>query len=222
SWEKVPHCVKIAGQQCNLSLVFPNLHAYNFIRLRSEEFPWMNQTHNCDPINDRGAIFSAPSISLLVENRSLWVTVLLPCAPSNSCGSEDEEDLEEDCECPLNIFKSLTATVTLFNKHNLSDMKTRSAPVANATPFRVQFGFLSPGETYCAQAYFTLEDVESSSPMSPQQCVQLPGNTGILIITTVFAVLLCLGIMLLLLWRHCSTSEDPLPSSLVIRLREKQ
>lgn len=59
-------------------------------------------------------------------------------------------------------------------------LKTRTAalPVMDENPLKVEFGFLLPGQAYCAVANFTAEGVLASSPTSPPQCVYIPANTG--------------------------------------------
>ncbi|XDV18560.1 hypothetical protein PO909_024221 [Leuciscus waleckii] len=166
------------------------------------------------------ATFSPPNIIISMDNGSLWVTVHFPCRPSKICTSEDyyEEEKEMACLCPINYHKNLLATVTLYNKENLSDRQTRTAEVMDEDPLKVEFGFLLPGQVYCAVANFTAEGVLASSPTSLPQCVYIPANTESLIVTIVCAVLVALGLVIFLLWRHCASSERPLPRSLALLL----
>ncbi|KTF77461.1 hypothetical protein cypCar_00003150, partial [Cyprinus carpio] len=123
SWKNVSDCIQISRQSCDLSRVFPNIHIYNVVRLTSELL-WLNETLNCTPITDSAAKFTSPSITISMANGSLWVRVNFPCAPSISCSLEDDDYVEEKemgCSCPLTEFKSLWATVTLYNEQNLSD-----------------------------------------------------------------------------------------------------
>ncbi len=72
------------------------------------------------------AKFSPPSINISMANGNVWVTVHFPCSPSVSCFNDGEDYEEEEgmgCSCPLTEFKSLQATVTLYNKQNLLETK---------------------------------------------------------------------------------------------------
>ncbi|XP_077083385.1 uncharacterized protein LOC143736587 [Siphateles boraxobius] len=153
-----------------------------------------------------------------MDNGSLWVTVNFPCLPSEICTTYDynEEEKEMACLCPINDFKNILATVTLYNKQKLSDRQTRTAEVIEENPLKVEFGFLLPGQMYCAVANFTAEGVLASSPTSLPQCVYIPANTESLIAMIVCAVLIALGLVIFLLWRYCAPSERPLPRSLVL------
>ncbi|XP_016409696.1 uncharacterized protein LOC107741478 [Sinocyclocheilus rhinocerous] len=221
SWVNVSGCIQISQQSCDLSEVFPTLDIYNFIRLTSELL-WLNETWNCTPLHDPAAKFSPPSITISMANGSLWVTVHFPCAPSISCSSEgDDEYYEEEeemgCSCPVTDFsKILRATVTLYNEQNLSDKQAHTAEVMRETPFKVEFGFLTPGQVYCAVANFTFEGVLVSSPPSIPQCVYIPAYNESLIVVIVCAVLITLGLVFLLVWRRCASSERPLPRSLAL------
>ncbi|KAK7170727.1 hypothetical protein R3I94_000812 [Phoxinus phoxinus] len=215
SWENVSDCIQTFQQSCDLTRVFPNIHAYNYISLRSEDFPGLNESLLCDPLNDSSATFSPPNIIISIDNGSLWVTVHFPCLPSNICVDYYEEEEEMACLCPINNHKNLFATVTLYNKQNLSDRQTRTAAVVEEeNPLKVEFGFLVPGRVYCAVANFTAEGVLASSPASLPQCVYIPANTESLIAMIVCAVLIALGLVIFLLRRHCASSERPLPRSL--------
>ncbi|XP_051567417.1 uncharacterized protein si:dkeyp-75h12.7 [Myxocyprinus asiaticus] len=215
SWQYVSNCVRISRQSCNLSSVFPSLHGYNYIRLSSEEPDWMHETF-CDPINDT-AEFSPPSITMSMEDERLWVTVHFPCAPSITCGFEEKE-AETHCSCPLDglHFLRLSATVTLYNKHEPSDTQTRTAVVVEDTPFKEEFGFLIPGQVYCAVANFTSKGAvaRASSPPSHPQCVYIPAKIESLIVVVVCGAVITLGPVIYLLWRLCESSERPLPKSL--------
>ncbi|KAF4111289.1 uncharacterized protein si:dkeyp-75h12.7 isoform X2 [Onychostoma macrolepis] len=218
SWINVSGCIQISQQSCDLSHVFPNLNSYNFIRLTSESL-WINETWECDPINDSAAKFSPPSITISMDNGSLWVTVNFPCSPSISCSNDVgyyEEEEEMGSSCPLTEFKSLQATVTLYNKQNISDRQAHTAEVLDETPFKVEFGFLTPGHVYCAVANFTVEGVLASSPPSIPQCVYIPVNNESLIVVVVCAVLITLGLVFFLVWRQRAPSERPLPRSLAL------
>ncbi|XP_056124520.1 uncharacterized protein si:dkeyp-75h12.7 [Rhinichthys klamathensis goyatoka] len=124
------------------------------------------------------------------------------------------------CLCPINDLKNLLATVTLYDKQNLSDRQTRTVAVLKESQslLKVEFGFLLPGRVYCAVANFTAEGVLASSPTSLPQCVYIPANTESLIAMIVCAVLIALGLVIFLLWRHCASSERPLPRSLALLL----
>ncbi|KTG07333.1 hypothetical protein cypCar_00041130 [Cyprinus carpio] len=226
SWVNVSGCIQILQQSCDLSEVFPNLYTYNFIRLTSELL-WLNETLYCTPVDDPAAKFSPPSITISMANGSLWVAVKFPCAPSISCtfegddefDEEEEEEEEEEIGCPClvtDVVKSLWATVTLYNEQNLSDKQAHTAEVMRETPFKVEFGFLTPGQVYCAVANFTFEGVLVPSPPSIPQCVYIPANNESLIVVIVCAVLITLGLVFLLVWRQCASSEYPLPRSLVL------
>ncbi|XP_016131717.1 uncharacterized protein [Sinocyclocheilus grahami] len=218
SWENVSDCIQISRQSCDLSHVFPNINIYNFIRLTSELL-WLNETRGCTPITDPAAKFTPPSITNSMANGSLWVTVNFPCAPSISCTFEDDDYVEGNemgCYCPLTEFKSLWATVTLYNEQNLSDRQAYTAEVMLENPFEVEFGFLTPGQVYCAVANFTAEGVLTSSPPSLPQCVYIPAKLESLIVIIVCAVLIVLGLVFFLVWRKCSFSERPLPRSLAL------
>ncbi|KAK9971478.1 hypothetical protein ABG768_024843 [Culter alburnus] len=210
SWENVSDCIETSRQSCDLTRVFSNIYAYNFIRLGSEELPGMSETRICDPLNDSAATFSPPNIIISVDNESLWVTVNFPCAPSVYC------DYDMTCNCTINYFISLSATVTLYNKQNLAERQTRNATVMEETTLKVEFGFLIPGQVYCAVANFTAEGVLDSSPMSLPQCVHIPAKIEIPIIVIMCAVPIALGLVIFLLWRNCATSERPLPRSLAL------
>ncbi|XP_043099471.1 uncharacterized protein si:dkeyp-75h12.7 isoform X2 [Puntigrus tetrazona] len=215
-------CIHISQQSCNLSEVFPALEVYNFIRLTSELL-WLNETRICNPINDPAAKFSPPSIKSSMANGSLWVTVNFPCAPSISCRPEGEEEEEEEeemgCYCLVNDFsKHLWATVTLYNEQNLSDQQAFTAKVLRETPFKVEFGFLKPGQVYCAVANFTVEGVLIPPPPSTQHCVYIPANNESLIIVIVCTVLITLGLVFFLVWKQCASSDRPLPRSLALLL----
>ncbi|XP_059378161.1 uncharacterized protein si:dkeyp-75h12.7 isoform X2 [Carassius carassius] len=220
SWVNVSGCIQISQQSCNLSEVFPTLDIYNFIRLTSELL-WLNETLYCTPVNDAAAKFSPPSITNSMANGSLWVTVHFPCAPSISCTFEGENEYyeeEEEMGCPClvtDVVKRLWATVTLYNEQNLSDKQAHTAEVMH-TPFKVEFGFLTPGQVYCAVANFTFEGVLVPSPPSIPQCVYIPANNESLIVVIVCAVLITLGLVFLLFWRQCASSERPLPRSLAL------
>ncbi|XP_067299946.1 uncharacterized protein si:dkeyp-75h12.7 [Pseudorasbora parva] len=221
SWKNVSHCIQISRQSCDLSHVFPSLNNYNDISLTSEELPGLNKSLPCDPINDSAATFSPPNISISMDNGSLWVTVNLPCAPSIFCeeeGSSYEEEEEMACPCPIKDFKSVLATVTLYNKHNLSDKQTHTVAVMVGNTLKVEFGFPTPGQEYCAVANFTAEDL-APSPSSLPQCVHVPAKIESfmsLIVMIACAVLIALGLVIFLLWRHCASSERPLPRSLAL------
>ncbi|XP_052458299.1 uncharacterized protein LOC128017120 [Carassius gibelio] len=218
TWTNVSDCIQISRQSCDLSRVFPNIHIYSVIRLTSE-LPWLNETRGCSPITDSAAKFTPPSITISMANGSLWVMVHFPCAPSISCSLEYdyyEEEKEMGCSCPLTEFKSLWATVTLYNEQNLSDRQAHTAMVMHETPFMVEFGFLTPGQVYCAVASFTAEGVLTSSPPSLPQCVYIPANLESLIVIIVCAVLIVLGLVFFLVWRKCVTSERPLPRNLAL------
>ncbi|KAG1944526.1 hypothetical protein F2P79_014177 [Pimephales promelas] len=161
------------------------------------------------------ATFSPPNINISMDNGSLQVTVNFPRLPSKICSDYDEE---EEMACPINEFKKLLATVTLYDKQNLSDRQTRTGEVMREGTHKVEFGFLLPGRVYCAVANFTAEGVLASSPASLPQCVYIPANTESLIAIAmiVSAVLIALGLMIFLLWRHCASSERPLPRSLAL------
>ncbi|XP_056318780.1 uncharacterized protein si:dkeyp-75h12.7 [Danio aesculapii] len=228
-WRNVPGCIQISNHSCDLSHVFSSLNGYNFIRLRSEEQPWMNITL-CDPMNDPAAKFSAPSINISVDNGSLWVTVLFPYSPSITCSRPDDDEEEEEEEeeeeqleegCPLNEFKSLLATVTLYNNHKFKDRQNCSVGMLEKSQCTVEFGFLDPGEVYCAEASFIAEGVLTSSPMSLPLCVQISANTALQITESLIGVIVCavlitLGLVFLLLWRGCAPPERPLPRSLAL------
>ncbi|XP_051756377.1 uncharacterized protein si:dkeyp-75h12.7 isoform X2 [Ctenopharyngodon idella] len=149
-----------------------------------------------------------------MDHGSLWVTVNFPCAPSLYCDYEEEN--ETACFCPISDFKLLLATVTLYNKQNLSERQTCNATVMEGNQLKVEFGFLIPGQVYCAVASFTAEGVLNSSPMSLPQCVHIPAKIEIPIIVIMCAVLIALGLVIFLLWRNCATSERPLPRSLAL------
>lgn len=57
--------------------------------------------------------------------------------------------------------------------------QTRNATVMEETTLKVEFGFLIPGQVYCAVANFTAEGVLDSSPMSLPQCVHIPAKIGV-------------------------------------------
>lgn len=176
------------------------------------------------------AKFSPPFITISVDNGSLWVTVHFPYAPSITCSRPDDDEEEEEEEeederleegCPLNDLKTLSATVTLYNKHKFKDRQNCSVGMLEKSQCTVEFGFLDPGEVYCAEASFTAEGVLTSSPTSLPLCVQIPANTALqntesLIVVIVCAVLITLGLVFLLLWKGCASSERPLPRSLAL------
>lgn len=58
-------------------------------------------------------------------------------------------------------------------------LKAHTAEVMRETPFKVEFGFLTPGQVYCAVANFTAEGVLTSSPPSLPQCVYIPAKRGV-------------------------------------------
>lgn len=58
-------------------------------------------------------------------------------------------------------------------------LKTRTAEVKDENPLKEEFGFLLPGQVYCAVANFTAKGVLASSPTSLPQCVYIPANTGV-------------------------------------------
>lgn len=100
-------------------------------------------------------------------------------------------------------------------------LKICNVGIQDKSQCTVEFGFLDAGEVYCAEASFTAEDVLTSSPTSLPLCVQIPANTALqntesLIAVIVCAVLITLGLVFLLLWRGCASSERPLPRSLAL------
>ncbi|XP_050970011.1 uncharacterized protein si:dkeyp-75h12.7 [Labeo rohita] len=213
SWTNVSGCFQISQQSCDLSNVFPSVHTLNFIRLTSE-FLWLNKTWSCNSVDDPDAKFSMPSVIISMEQGSVWVTVNFPCAPAKSCSIEEEEEM--DC-CPLMEIKNLNATVTLYNEQNPSDRQAYTAEVISEHPFKVEFGFLTSGQVYCAVASFKVEDVLASSPTSFPQCVYIPAKNESLIVVILCAVLIALGLVIFLLRRQCeTTSERPLPRSLAL------
>ncbi|KAK2913641.1 hypothetical protein Q8A67_002040 [Cirrhinus molitorella] len=161
------------------------------------------------------ARFSPPSTELSMANGSLWVTVYFPCAPSPNSSNDSAEE-EEDC-FPLTVFRDFKATVTLYNEQNPSERQAHTAEVMDEQyPLKVEFGFLTPGQVYCAVANFTDEIIQASSPMSLPQCVDIPANNESLIAVIVCAILTALGLVCFLLWRRCAPSERPLPRSLAL------
>ncbi|KAA0723164.1 hypothetical protein E1301_Tti005283 [Triplophysa tibetana] len=162
--------------------------------------------------------FSPPSINISIENGSLWVTVNFPCAPSVSCGlagEESEEEVDTLCPCFVSEFVQLTLTIVLYNKHKPSHKQIRSAQVMDKKQFREEFGFVLSGQVYCVVANFTSEFKASSLP-SPPQCISIPAKIETHAIVIVCAVLIVLGLVILLLWRQCSSSERLLPKSLAL------
>lgn len=57
--------------------------------------------------------------------------------------------------------------------------QTCNATVMEGNQLKVEFGFLIPGQVYCAVASFTAEGVLNSSPMSLPQCVHIPAKIGV-------------------------------------------
>ncbi len=69
-------------------------------------------------------------------------------------------------------------------------LKAHTAKVIDETPFKVEFGLLTPGQVYCAVANFTVEGVLASSPLSIPKCVYIPANNGVRVSTSrVFIIL---------------------------------
>lgn len=63
-------------------------------------------------------------------------------------------------------------------------LKAHTAEVIDETPFKVEFGFLTPGQVYCAVANFTVKGVLVSSPQSIPKCVYIPANNGVRVSTS--------------------------------------
>nr|XP_055055899.1 uncharacterized protein si:dkeyp-75h12.7 isoform X2 [Misgurnus anguillicaudatus] len=213
-WKNVSDCIQISRKSCDLSHVFTNLNVFYFIRLSSEEQLGIIDETYCDPINDEAATFSPPSVTISMENQSLWVTVYFPCAPSISCKPHGEEAL---CPCPISDHTSdLSVTVILYNKNDPSDTQIRSDRNVEEASVRKEFGFLISGNVYCAVANFTSEGHLAPSPPSPPQCIYVPAKIESLLVVVVCAVLVALVLACFLLWRQFGSSERPLPKSLAL------
>jgi len=74
-----------------------------------------------------------------MDNGSLQVTVNFPRLPSKICSDYyDEEEEEMAYRCLINEFKKLLATVTLYDKQNLSDRQVHNSHLyIPLTPFTV-------------------------------------------------------------------------------------
>jgi len=73
-----------------------------------------------------------------MDNGSLQVTVNFPCLPSKICSDDYDEEEEMAYRCPINEFKKLLATVTLYDKQNLSDRQVHNSHLyIPLTPFTV-------------------------------------------------------------------------------------
>ncbi|XP_065104792.1 uncharacterized protein [Paramisgurnus dabryanus] len=210
-WKNVSDCIQISRKSCNLSHV-TNINVYNYIKLSSEEqLGIINETY-CNPMNDEAPTFSPPSVTISMENQSLWVTVYFPCAPSTSCNNRKETH----CPCSISDHTVLSVTVILYNKNNPSDTQIRSVGNVEEISIREEFGFIISGNVYCAVANFTSEGppVSEPSPPSPPQCIYIPAKIESLIVMVVCAVIVALVLACFLLWRLCGSSERPLPKSL--------
>ncbi|XP_017328068.1 uncharacterized protein si:dkeyp-75h12.7 [Ictalurus punctatus] len=213
-WENVSHCLQITSDSCDLSEVFDDFYLYNFVRLG------LNQGHGkinwtlpqlCDPVKGPNMSFSAPSLSLSLKEQQLWVEVIFQCAPNAVCQTlmEGYDEHTPIC-CALGLFLTLNATVTLYNKHDMNDIQTRTEIVEDSR-WKVPFVVLASGQEYCAVAQL------GSSPVSNPQCIYVPLLVTFLLAPcgVFIALLLVVGFVLRRWGCWCVSTDLRLPKVLM-------
>ncbi|XP_053485501.1 uncharacterized protein LOC128610293 [Ictalurus furcatus] len=112
--------------------------------------------------------------------------------------------------CALGSFLPLNATVTLYNKHDMNDIQTRTEIVEDSR-WKVPFVVLASGQEYCAVAQL------GSSPVSKPQCIYVPLLVTFLLAPygVYIALLLVVGFVLRRWGCWCVSTDLRLPKVLM-------
>ncbi|CAL9694611.1 unnamed protein product [Knipowitschia caucasica] len=206
-WRDVSWCIWVSAHSCDVSQALYNFEAYSMVRVgvhpSASATVWMKPRK----FDYTDFIFSAPSVSLSLQEDKLLVTVQFPCASSRRCSARR-------C-CPITELIDPLTTVTLYNK--LSEYQSRTVWTHDTLSF-VEFSGLAPGQNYCAVANFSFPDLNmASSPRSSPQCIQTVSYTGLV---PLLGIGVSLGLLLMvplcgvfLRPRRTSTSPSDPPKS---------
>ncbi|KAJ8262614.1 hypothetical protein GJAV_G00168380 [Gymnothorax javanicus] len=195
-WQAVGGCVRVTGRSCDVSRAFEEINLYNWIRLGREDslgsVLWSRRLLS-NPLAE--TTYSAPSLSLSLQELILMVNVTLGCSPITDCPPKD-------C-CPFSDLDSgLCATITVYRETRLSMNQTHQKCGKEKVSY--EFTGLAPGRRYCAVGNIT------TSPASSPQCIDLPAVTErpLWLLVVVFFILILTFLVtygLRLLWTSTKT-----------------
>ncbi|KAJ0055497.1 hypothetical protein NL108_003896 [Boleophthalmus pectinirostris] len=205
-WRDVSWCIWVSSRTCDVSQAVSNFEGYSMMRVGVHLSPSTTVWMKPRKFDYTDFTFSAPSLSLSLQEDQLLVKVQFPCATSRRCSARR-------C-CPITELIDPLTTVTLYNK--LSEYQSRTVWTYETLSF-VVFSGLAAGQNYCAVAYFSFPNINmTSSPMSSPQCIQTVSYTGLVPLVAIggaLSLLLLLPLCGVFLWRRRPAGASPAPSS---------